>query len=393
MKKEKLLELLTRILSYVLVAALTAVGTVAVILTNITAFGGGSKLDVLESLILERFIGAVDQTAIEDAAAEAMVSALGDRWSYYIPAEEYAQYLEQKKNAYVGIGITIQQRSDGTGLDIIEVVAGSSAEAAGIQTGDILTAVEKQSIQDLTLEQVKEMIRGKEGTHVQIQVLRNQEELTFSVTRYQIPKVVAKGQLLEGNIGMIRIVNFNDNCAKETIATIESLREQGAEKLIFDVRYNPGGYVTELVAVLDYLLPEGILFQSEDYTGKKDVKYSDASCLNMPMAVLVNGSSYSAAEFFAATLREYEAGLVVGEQTSGKGFFQNTFELPDGSAVGLSTGKYYTSKGASLTDVGVTLDVMAPVDAQTAAAIYAGTLPYEKDPQVQAAVNVLKLQK
>ena len=159
--------------------------------------------------------------------------------------------------------------------------------------------------------------------------------------------------------------------------------------LIFDVRNNPGGYVTEMVAVLDYLLPEGVLFQSENYAGEKDVRHSDASCLDLPMAVLVNGNSYSAAEFFAATLWEYEAGLVVGEHTSGKGYFQYTFELPDGSAVGLSTGKYYTSKGVSLTDVGVTLDVLVPVDAQRAAAIRGGTLEYAKDPQVQAAVKAL----
>lgn len=390
MKKEKLLELLTRILSYVLVAVLTAMGTVVVILSNITAFGGGSKLDVLENLILDKFIGTVDQTAIEDAAADAMVDALGDRWSYYIPAKEYAQYLERKENAYVGIGITIQQRSDGMGLDIVEVIAGSSAETAGIQAGDILLGVEGQNVPDLTMDQVKELIRGEEGTQVALQLLRNQEELTVSVTRCRIPTPVAKGQMLEGNIGIVRIVNFNDNCAKETIAAIESLVAQGAQKLIFDVRNNPGGYVTEMVAVLDYLLPEGILFQSEDYTGQKDVKYSEASCLDMPMAVLVNGSSYSAAEFFAATLREYEAGSVVGEQTSGKGYFQHTYELPDGSAVGLSTGKYYTSQGVSLTDQGVTLDVMVPVDVQTAAAIYGGTLAYDKDPQVQAAVNALK---
>lgn len=389
MKKEKILELLPRILSYVLVAVLTAAGTVAVILANITAFGGGSKLDVLENLILERFIGTADQTAIEDAAADAMVNALGDRWSYYIPAEEYAQFQEQKKNIYVGIGITIHQRSDSAELEILEVVTGTSAETAGIQAGDILVAVEGQNVQDLTMEQVKEMIRGEEGTQVQIEVLRDQEELTMTVTRCQVPTPVAKGQMLEGNIGIVRIVNFNDNCAKETVAAIESLIEQGAQKLIFDVRYNPGGYVTELVAVLDYLLPEGVLFQSEDYTGKKDIQYSDASSLDLPMAVLVDGSSYSAAEFFAATLREYEAGLVVGEKTSGKGYFQNTYVLPDGSAVGLSTGKYYTSQGVSLTDQGVTLDVMVPVDAQTAAAIHAGSLSYDKDPQVQAAVKAL----
>jgi carboxyl-terminal processing protease len=174
---------------------------------------------------------------------------------------------------------------------------------------------------------------------------------------------------------------------------VESLREQGAKKIIFDVRNNPGGYVHELVPTLDYLLPEGPLFRTEDYAGKENVQNSDAAFLDMPMAVLVNGESYSAAEFFAAALKEYEAAVVVGEQTCGKGYFQTTYELPDGSAVGLSIGKYFTPKGVSLAGVGITPDVMVPVDEETFNAIYAGTLDAAEDPQIQAAIAALKKMK
>ena len=116
---------------------------------------------------------------------------------------------------------------------------------------------------------------------------------------------------------------------------------------------------------------------------------SDADCLDVPMAVLVNGSSYSAAEFFAAALREYDRAVIIGEQTCGKGYFQNTFRLKDGSAVGLSVGKYYTPKGVSLAGVGITPDVVREVDDETAAQIYAGTLDPAEDPQIQAAVEAL----
>ena len=162
-----------------------------------------------------------------------------------------------------------------------------------------------------------------------------------------------------------------------------------ADKLIVDVRNNPGGYAHELVDVLDHLLPEGELFRTEDYTGKQAVEKSDADCLQLPMAVLVNGNSYSAAEFFAAALSEYEWAEVVGEKTTGKGYYQVTYQFSDGSAVGLSVGKYYTPKGVSLAGVGITPDVLVPVDQETANAIYAQTLEPEKDPQIQAAVKKL----
>ena len=378
-----------QILSYVLVAVLTAVITVAITVGGNTPPAGNSKLDTLSQLIQEYFIGEVDQTFMEDAAADAMISALGDQWSYYIPADQYAQYLEQQKNAYVGIGVTITAQADGSGLYVKQVTAGGSAEEAGILAGDVIVGVDGQGIAGMLLEDISAMIRGEENTSVEITILRGEERITVTVTRRQIKTPVATGKMLDNNIGLIRIVNFNENCSAETLKTIEELRNQGAQKLIFDVRNNPGGYARELVKVLDYLLPEGPLFRTEDYNGKQSVENSDASFLDMDMAVLVNGESYSAAEFFAAALSEYEAAIVVGEQTCGKGYYQSTFTLSDGSAVGLSIGKYYTPNGKSLAGVGITPDAVVPVDQKTAEAIYAETLEPANDPQIQAAVKVL----
>ena len=159
--------------------------------------------------------------------------------------------------------------------------------------------------------------------------------------------------------------------------------EQGATSLIFDVRFNGGGYANEMNKVLDYLLPEGQLFKTVDYTGKESVTKSDAKCLEMPMTVLVNESSYSAAEFFAAALSEYDAAVIVGEKTSGKGYFQTTFRLSDGSAVGLSIGKYYTPKGKSLEKVGITPDIAVSLENP-----YADIPPLE-DAQIAAALSAL----
>ncbi len=376
-----------KVVSYLLVAVLASLVTMATV-TYLDS--GDSKLDQLENLIVERFIGEADRTAMEDAAADAMVSALGDRWSYYIPASEYEAYQEQMNNAYVGIGVTIQVTEDQTGFVIQAVSPGGPAEEAGVQLGDLLVQVEDRDVRRMTTGEVRNLVRGKEGTYVHLTFLREGQSLTIPVERRELQTVVAAGRMLTGNIGLVTIENFDTRCAEETTAAIKELLEQGAEKLIFDVRGNPGGYARELVKVLDYLLPEGELFRTVDYSGKEHVDYSDASCLEMPMAVLVNGESYSAAEFFAAALREYGVAAVVGEQTCGKGYFQNTYQLSDGSAVGLSVGKYYTPKGENLAGVGITPDVSVPVDEETADAIYYGTLAPEDDPQLQAAVKVLE---
>ena len=381
MKKKILLTL-----SHILVAVLATVVTLAVAVPKADI----SKLDQLESLILERFIGESDQVAMEDAAAEAMVDSLGDRWSYYIPANEYEAYQEQVANAFVGVGITIQLTEESQGLLVVDVTRGGPAEEAGILVGDTLVAVEQTRIAGMSTTEVRNLVRGEEGTWVSLTLSRDGREETFSVERRRIEVPVATFSMLDNHVGLVRIENFDQRCAQETIAAIEVLLAQGAEGLIFDVRGNPGGYADEMVKILDYLLPEGELFRTVDYAGREHVDTSDADCLELPMAVLVNQDSYSAAEFFAAALREYDWAVVVGQKTCGKGYFQNTLPLSDGSAVGLSVGKYFTPNGQSLADVGVTPDRVVEVDEDTRWKIYYGTLPTEEDVQLETARELLE---
>ena len=348
------------------------------------------KLERLDELIDRMFIGESDAVAREDAAAEAMVSSLGDRWSYYIPASRYGAYKEQMNNAYIGIGVTIQADAASEGILIIKVEANGPAMEAGLEPGDLIVAVGQTRISGMTIAEVRELVKGKEGTYVELTVVRSGAEQSFSVERRTVEVAVATGRMLEGDIGLVRIENFDARCASETVAVIRELMDQGAQGLIFDVRFNPGGYARELVKLLDFLLPEGELFRTVDYAGREQVDYSEADCLDIPMAVLVNADSYSAAEFFAAALRDYDAAVIVGEQTVGKGYFQNTFALGDGSAVGLSIGKYYTPGGVSLEGVGITPDVEVDVDEQTLLAIYMGTLDPMEDPQILAAMDALK---
>ena len=381
---------LLKALSYVLVAVIASCLTFLVCLVTI---GRTSKLEQLEKLIQQCFIGQADTTAMEDAAAAAMVDSLGDQWSYYVPASEYDALLDQLGNSYVGIGITIEEEETG-GLLVVQLSPGGGAETAGIQVGDIVIGVGGQSISEIGSTAATNLIRGEEGTSVSVAVLRDGTELTFQVVRRLIEVPVAQGKMLEGNVGYVRIANFDERCAQETIAAVDALVEQGAVALIFDVRFNPGGYTTEMVEVLDYLLPEGPLFRTVDYLGNDETQYSDAECIQLPMAVLINEYSISAAEFFAAALNEYDRAMLVGEPTTGKGYFQSLFPLKDGSAVGLSIGKYFTPNGVSLADAkGLTPEVIVEVDEETFARIYAGDLEPEEDPQLQKALAALKNEK
>lgn len=350
-----------------------------------------AKMDEIGSYLEEYFIDDYDPEILAqkaaDGAAAAMVEATGDRWSYYISAEDMEAYNEAFYNEYVGVGIVIQMVD--SGVEIISVTQNSPAETAGLQVGDIVTHVEGEATAELGVERTKEIVRGEVGTDVHFTVLRGTETMELDLVRQPIVSPVAEGELLEGGIGLVTISNFDHHCAEQTLSCASDVIRQGAKALIFDVRFNGGGLKDEMLKVLDVLLPEGPLFRSRDYTGEEEIDYSDAACTEMPMAVLVNEDSYSAAEFFAAALQEYGVAVIVGGQTCGKGNFQYTLPLSDGSAVAISVGKYYTPEGRSLTDVGVTPDIPVDLSYEDYLSLYYGSLPREEDEQLQAAVSDL----
>ena len=371
--------------SYIATAMITCCLTIFLIQRQIPS----TKLITLENLILDLFPNEVDLTEIEDAAADAMVAALGDPWSYYIPASEYDRLMESVENSYVGIGITLTDARETGSFRVHAVIPEGPADQAGMRKDDVIIEVEGESVEGLSLTDISARIKGEEGTQVSITVQRQEETLTLSVTRNRINTVVAKGNLLNGTIGYVRIENFVARSAEETLAVIEDLIAQGATKLILDVRCNSGGYEDELVKILDHLLPEGILVSNSDKAGKTETFESDEEFLDMPMVVLVNEDSYSAAELFAAVLREYDAARIVGSRTVGKGYYQNLFRLEDGSAVDLSVGRYFTSKGENLEGIGLIPDVEVAMDDADYEALYYGILAQDQDVQLQAAVELL----
>ena len=341
--------------------------------------------DVLDAY----FIGEVDEDLMCDTVADAMVYATGDQWSYYISAEDFDEHMEQLQNAYVGIGVSIRELEDGS-LQVLSVTPNSPAEEGGMLGGDIFVAVNGEDCTEKSLTEVRELVRGEAGTDVTITVLRDEEHLDITMTRASVEAEVVRSQML-GDTGYIAIFNFDATAGEKTIAAIEELRSQGATSLLFDVRFNPGGLKTELLEILDYLLPEGPIFRSEDYLGREEVDESDEACLEMPMAVLINQDSYSAAEFFAAALSEYGVAQTVGTQTCGKGYFQVTRPLSDGSALNISVGKYYTPNGVSLAEEGgLTPDHVVELTEEAQIDLASHVLEPEDDPQLQKALSLLK---
>lgn len=351
-----------------------------------------AKMQEVQSYLDTYYIDTYDAEAVlqgaVDGVASGMVYAIEDRWSYYLTAEEMEQYLENQTNSYVGIGITIRQVD--AGLEVMSVTRGGPAEEAGVQVGDILVGVEDQDVEDIGQDGAAALIKGEAGSQVRIRLLRGGEVVEMAVSRAVIVEDVATAELLEDGIGLVRIADFNSHCAEQTFICVNQLLQQGAEGIVFDVRFNPGGYKTELVEVLDNLLPSGVIFRSLDYSGREETVDSDRFCQEFPMVVLVNDASYSAAEFFAAALQEYEAAQIVGTQTYGKGNFQTTFELSDGSGLNLSIGKYFTPMGKSLTGVGVTPDVVVELSEEDYTALYYGNLAPDEDEQLQTAMELLR---
>ena len=376
-------------------AAVVAVRTVSALPSlkppeDTKEYSASDKLNEALSVIERYYVGDWTEEQAADGAIAGVVESLGDRWSYYISAEEMQAYLNDSENKYDGIGIVIQKRDEG-GILIATVYGVSPAATAGVQPGSVIYAVDGTDITDYTLEEARSLIaEGIARGRVELTVTEpDGTERLFSLVPGKVEVIPVEYSMLEDGVGYIRIENFKARSGDLAIEAVEELRSQGAQALIFDVRNDPGGNLTELLKILDYLLPEGTLFISQTRGGEQMRQYSKPSCVEMPMAVLINSESYSAAEFFAAALSEYGWATLVGEKTTGKGYAQTTIGLSDGSAIHISIEEYFTPNGVSLAGVGLTPDIELPLTDEEFELLYYDLLPQEDDPQLKAAALLL----
>lgn len=348
-----------------------------------------SKLGQIRDLFAELYVGEYSEQTAIDVAAAGYVAGVGDRWSGYYSAEDYAAYVESFAGQSSGIGAYVSYSAE-HGIRIIEVYKGSACDKAGLATGDRILGADGVLLEEDGYNAVMDAIAGDEGTTVAVTVERaaTGEQETVEMTRSTVEQTMVSGRMLEDDIGFVRIYNFRQGSEKQFKTVVQSLVKEGARALVFDVRNDPGGAVDSVNEMLDLLLPEGNLMQLATKAGREEHYTSDAACIDLPMAVLVDAESISAAEFFAACLQEYEWATVVGEQTIGKGYSQRMYPLNDGSAVRISDKTYYTPSGKSLIGTGITPDVEVALPEEKEPDFY--FLAPEEDDQLAAALALLR---
>jgi len=319
-------------------------------------WGEVQQLQRAREIINRHYMEPIDEAALTEKLLITMVEFLEDEWATYLTQAEYEEIQRRNENRFQGIG-TRSVRDEYTNEWIVsETMPGSPAEEAGLRSGDTIVTIEGISTGLQTDQERAEIISSNYGGSVNLEVRDLAGEMrtvVVEVRAFDVNPVAF--EMLEDNIGYVRIYNFRRPSGRETIAAIETLQEEGAEGIVFDVRNNPGGGVNEVTQVLDRLLPEGEIFVYADYAGQEtEIIYSDTEYLDMPIVVLINENSASAAEYFAAVLQEFNQKMecdtitIVGVQTTGKGRSQQTHSLPRGGAIRLSTARYLTPRRRDL---------------------------------------------
>ncbi|MCI9004726.1 MAG: S41 family peptidase [Lachnospiraceae bacterium] len=350
------------------------------------------KMGELADLIDQYYYEGVDTDAVAEGVYMGMLSGLGDPYSNYFTAEEYASFNESTTGIYYGIGVVLQQNAETKAVMALHVYPGTPAEEAGVKDGDMIVKIDDTEVNGQELTELVTMIKGEEGTKVHLRLAREGEKdyVETDVERRQIAVPTVQYQMLEGDVGFIQITEFSESTMEQFEEALTSLQGEGMKSMIVDLRDNPGGVLQTVCEMLDKLLPEGLIVYTEDKYGSRSNYESDEACMDIPMAVLINGNSASASEIFAGAVKDYKYGTLIGTKTFGKGIVQTIIPLSDGSAVKVTMAKYFTPKGNYIHGVGIEPDIELEYK-------YLGTEDETYDPmhdnQVQKALEILQGQK
>ncbi len=352
------------------------------------------KLTQLQDMVDQNYLFEEKAEVSKEEAGiyRGFLSGLNDRYAAYYTPEELASFLDETNGSYCGIGALVSQDVTTGICTIIRVFEDSPAEKAGIRPGDMIFKVDGTEVtgMDLTLI-VNNYVKGEEGTEVEITVYREEEDeyVDLTVTRSPVDVQTVSGKMLNDEIGYISVMEFDKVTGAQFTGKIEELQKQGMKKLIVDLRDNPGGELTTVVSMVDYIVKDGgrILTVKDKQEREEVYNAEDGHSLDLPMVVLVNGNSASAAEVFTGAMKDYGAATIVGTKTFGKGIVQTLFPLSDGSAVKLTTNHYYTPNGHDIHEKGIEPDIEVELDEEAARMT---VIPEEKDNQLQKAIEVLK---
>ena len=348
------------------------------------------KAKTIESLIDKYYLDEIDNDELESYLYKGLMAGLGDPYSTYYTAEEYKELTEDTEGVYRGIGVTMQKDVSTGAVTVVKCFEGAPGAEAGLQPQDQLVKVNGEDITDKELSEVVKMIKTSESDTVTLTILREGEsdyrEVEVTLDTVEAPMV--EHEMLDDKIGYITINQFAETTASQYETALEDLNNQGMERLIVDVRDNPGGLLTSVCDVLDSMLPEELLVYTEDKNGKKsEYNATGTDQFDKPMVVLVNGNSASAAEIFSGALQDYKVAKLVGTTTFGKGIVQQIFNLSDGSAVKMTISKYYTPRGRCIHGTGLEPDVEVDLPDELKNQV---SIDKSEDTQLQKAIETVK---
>lgn len=358
------------------------------VLTDLSCTG---KLVYLEQMIDEYYLGEKDEEKLKEGLYTGLIYGLDDAYSRYYTAEEYESESSSSQGSYVGIGILMEKNPEG-GIKISKCYEGGPGEAAGLKKGDVISSIDGEDITDAELSEVADKIRNTDTGSVVLTVHRegveNAKEISVEITDVELPSVFH--EMLEDDIGYIRITEFKGVTYQQYQKAFADLQEKGMESLIVDLRDNPGGLLDSVCEILREILPEGLIVYTEDKDGNRTEETCDgAHELQIPLAVLVNENSASASEIFAGAVQDYGIGTIVGITTYGKGVVQSIRQLSDGSAVKLTIANYYTPNGNNIHKIGIKPDIEVSLDTSLLNK-EKEEITHEEDNQLQEAIKVVK---
>ena len=351
-----------------------------------------SKLEYVNELTQKYFLKEISLESLEDILPAAYIAALGDKYTYYMTKEEYEAFASNNNAEMQGIGVNIVYNSEYGALEVISVMSNSPALSSGVKAGDLIYIVEGQKVAEIGYYEALNVMLGDAGSIANFSVMRKENSsftsIDFSIERGFIVEETVNYWLHGINVGVIRIDSFDKGTPKQFKTAVDELLKQGADRFVFDVRYNPGGDLTSIVEILDMLLPKGPIIRIIDRYGQETAINSDENEFKYPMTVITNGSTASAAELFTSALRDYNKAIIVGEKTYGKGTMQSVFGLPDGSAVCMTTQTYCPPKSDSYDGIGIYPDIDVLLDEEFSnISLY--KLTFEQDKQLKIAVEEL----
>ena len=347
-----------------------------------------AKLAAVDELYRTLYIGEIDEKTLTDNLIRGYVLGTGDKYAYYLDEEQFAEMMASNNAELQGIGIMVIYQNDM--IEIISVMPDSPALDAGLEPGDIIAYVDGESVAELGYTAAVNRLQGEAGTLAEFTVQRGDELIDFSIERGYVNEQSVMYHVYEPDptIGIVKILSFNLGTPEQFKSACEELIAGGVTKFVFDVRYNPGGDLESITEILDYLLPEGPIVRIVDAEGNEDVRYSDASELDMPMCVLVNSSTASAAELFSSALQDYDKAELVGTVTYGKGTMQTIIRLADNTGLGISYRMYNPPYSDNYEGVGVQPDYVVEMDESVADKnIY--KITDAEDTQLQKAIELL----